>query len=256
MALIGIDHIEHFEAVRASGAIAGGAEDLTCPYYIANWFAYALTQAGHEVKFLRAEQNVDERDMRDTPMYGGDDAKYADSVDLFFILTHGDYSGNECLLLYDTQVNSWIGHSKQWRFGDSCRLKWLMIWGCETIDRSHVTDLLSVFQRLHLICGAYSYMYDSFTVDEAGTDTADDMLSGDTVCDSWGDGISDWWVENHPMVLSVELEWTYNNGNILWEETVIGCDHLLGSGYTFPDIKPADVYYMAYEWWDGGLYDG
>ncbi len=35
--------------------------------------------------------------MRDTPMYGGDDAKYADSVDLFLSSTYGDYSGNECL---------------------------------------------------------------------------------------------------------------------------------------------------------------
>jgi hypothetical protein len=255
MALIGIEYNDHFEDVRASGTVSG-AEDLTSPYYIANWFSYGLTQAGHQVAYLLTNHATEERQMRDTPAFQGDDQKYADSVDLFLMISHGNYANHECEILFDTKVDDWIGHSSKWRFGDSCNLEWLMIYGCQTIDRDNILDHHPVFQRLHLICGAYSYMYDSFTIDEAGQDTAANLVGGETVCDSWGDGVSDWFVENHPMVISVEKEWTYNNGNVLWEESVIGCDHLWGEGATLPDIPPNKQYWMGYQWWDGGIYDG
>lgn len=253
MALIGIEYIDHFADVRAAGVIGGGGEDLSSPYYIANWFGPTLANAGHTL-IEHANHGVAERHMRDTVKFGGADAQYADRVDLFLMITHGHYTGGELLLLFDNKEDEWIGHSKKWSFGDGCNMEWLLIYGCQSINSDNIVEHLGVFQRLHLFCGAYGDMFDSFTIDEAGQDTADNLLAGNTVCDSWGDGVSDWFVSNHPMVISVELQWTYNNGNVLWEDTVIGCDHLWGSGYTNPDVKPADRYYMASQWWDGGIY--
>jgi hypothetical protein len=133
-------------------------------------------------------------------------------------------------------------------------MEWLLIYGCDSIDSNHVQDHLHIFRGLHLICGAYGPMYDSPTIDEAGDDTANNLISGELVSDSWGDGVSDWWVSNHPMVLSVETRISYNNGDPDWEATVIGCDHLWGKGYTFQDIQPAEQYWMATYSWDGGIY--
>ena len=253
MATIGIEYIDHFAHVRAAGAISDGGEDLSCPYYIAEWFGPILADAGHQVVFLLRNHAVNEREMRDTT-FGGDDDKIADSVNLFLMITHGHWGDRECELLYDTKVDDWIGHSKKWRFGGSCRMKWLMLFGCYSINGDDITAHHSIFQRLHLFCGAYGDMYDSWTCDDTGSDLADDLLAGKTVSDSWGDAVLDWLVANHPMVISVEREWTYNNGNVLWEETVIGCDHLLGVGAVLSDVKPADQYWMAANWWDGGLY--
>jgi hypothetical protein len=252
MALIGIEYLDHFADARAAGQVPIGGQDLVCPYYIANWFGPTLEEGGHQVRFLRNNHSVNERHMRDES-FGGDDAQNADSVDLYLIITHGSYEEGQCNLLYDTMVDDWRGHSKLWRFGDGCNLEWLLIYGCETIDANDILAHVGVFQRLHLFCGAYGPMYDSWSIDEVGADTANNLLSGKTVADSWGDGVSDWYVNNHAMVISVEREWTWNNGNPLWPDTVIGCDHLWGEGATLDDIAPADQAWMACKWWDGGL---
>jgi hypothetical protein len=187
---------------------------------------------------------------------GGQDTTFADTVDLWFIITHGSYDNHELLLLYDNELDAFFGHSKQWHFGDTCNMEWLMIYGCQSIDGNNVTDHLGLFKGLHEFCGAFSYMYDSFTIDEAGEDTANNMLGGDAVSDAWLDGVSDWWVSNHPMVLSVEKEDTWNNGNPHWSQTVIKSDHLWGSGTTTPDIPPSQQAWMATVSCDGGIYDG
>src|SRR5215470_1256158 len=113
MALIGIEYLDRFADVRAAGQVTSGGQDLSCPYYIANWFGPILADAGHVVKFLRSNHAVAERHMRDVAE-GGDDAQNADSVDLFLIITHGKYQNRELSLLYDNQVDDWFGHSKRW----------------------------------------------------------------------------------------------------------------------------------------------
>jgi hypothetical protein len=250
MALIGIEYLDHFADERAAGPFPS-TQDLACPYYIANWFGPTLAQAGHQIEFLRNNHSVNERHMRDES-FGGDDGRNADSVDLYLIITHGGFE-IECTLVYDTDVDSWLGHSRKWRFGDGCNLEWLLIYGCHTIDANNILEHRRIFQGLHLFCGAYGFMYDSWSTEEVGTDTANNLVSGKTVADSWGDGVSDWYVNNHPMVISVEREWTWNNGNPLWPDTVIGCDHLWGEGATLDSVKPADQYWMACTWWDGGI---
>ena len=253
MAVIGIEYNDHFADARAAGVVGGGGQDLTCPYYIANWFGPILADAGHHVKFLRSNHAVLEQHMRDKSL-GGADASNADSVDLFFMITHGTYDSGECILLYDTNVDDWYGHSTRWRFGDNCDMEWFMLYGCESIDGDDITAHHHVFQRLHLFCGSYGDMFDSFTIDEVGADTANNLLGGMTVADSWGDGVSDWWVSNHPMVISVERRETYGDGDPDWGATVIGSDHLWGAGMTHDDVKPSEQYWMAATWWDGGIY--
>ena len=252
-AVVGIEYLDRFADVRAAGKIDSGGQDLSCPYYIAEWFGPALAEGGHTVKFLRNNHSVAERHMRDVAE-GGDDAQHADSVDLYFTITHGFYDNREVQLLYDNQVDDFFGHSKKWHFGDSCNLEWLMIYGCHSIDSNDLPAHVGVFRRLHLFCGAYGDMFDSWTVDEAGSDLANNLLNGKTVADSWGDGVSDWWVSNHPMVISVERVDTWGGGDPHWPDTVIGCDHLWGEGAVLSDVKPSEQFWMAAKWWDGGLY--
>jgi hypothetical protein len=252
MATIGVEYIERFANARANAGVSG-AQDLTCPYYIAEWFAPTLADGGHQIKFLRSEHAVTERHMRDVSQ-GGDDAQHADSVDLYLIITHGHYENREVQLLYDIKVDDWIGGSKKWRFGDTCNLEWLMIYGCHSIDGADLLAHLHIFQGLHLFCGAYGDMFDSWTVDEAGQDTADNLLCGKPVSESWTDGVSDWWVSNHAMVISVETQETYRNGDPDWANTVIQDDHLWGEGVTKPDVPPNKQYWMTAVWNDGGIY--
>jgi hypothetical protein len=116
-ALIGIEYLDNFDDVRAAGIISGG-QNLSCPYYIANWFGPTLVDAGHRLRFLNVNRAVNKRHLRDISN-GGDDNKYADSVDLYLIVTHGDYTNGELLLLFDTKLDDWFGHSKTWKFGDT-----------------------------------------------------------------------------------------------------------------------------------------
>jgi hypothetical protein len=254
MATIGVEYLDSFSHVRAANVINGG-EDLSAPYYIATWFAGVLADAGHPNPIFHANLGCGERQMRAASL-GGQDTTFADSVDLWLICTHGDYKNGELLLLYDNQLDDWFAESKKWHFGDACNLEWLMIFGCQSIDGDHVQQHLGLFKGLHEVCGAYSYMYDSWTIDEAGNDTANNLLDGDAVSDAWLDGVSDWWVENHPMVLSVELEDTWNGGHPHWSQTVIKSDHLWGTGTTTPDIQPNKQFWMATVQCDGGIYDG
>jgi hypothetical protein len=249
-AVVGVEYIQHFANARAADETAG--EDLECPYYIANWFGPRMAQAGHTLRFLRSEHDVKELHLRDESM-AGDDVNNADSVDLYLIITHGSYNLKRAELLFDSPEERWKSSSTDWRFGDNCNMEWLMIYGCHTVDKNEFDRHQSVFQRLHLMCGAYGSMHDAWSVDEVGADTADNLNSGMLVSDSWGDGVSDWYVANHPIVVSVERYETYNGGHILWPDTVIGCDHVWGKGYTFSDIRPEEQYWMAAHWWDGGL---
>ena len=255
MASIGVEYIHHFPHVRAAGQVKSGGQDVATCYYVAEHFAARLRHHGHTIRFLWGETDVWEKDLRDETL-GGIDRDLADGVDLFLIATHGNYENRGVSLLYDTEIDKWLGKSDEWRLGDTCNLEWLMIFGCHSIDLNNLLDHLPVFKGLHLFCGAYGDMWDSWTVQEAGGDVADDMTDGKAVSYSWRDGMSDWWVDNHPMILSVEREETYNGGDIIWEETTIRSDRLWGHGVTRPDIGPAHQYLDGNDlggWWWANL---
>ena len=145
-------------------------------------------------------------------------------------------------------MDRYLGRAAAWRH---LNLEWLLIYGRHSIDLDRLLEHRHIFQGLHLFCGAYGDMFDSFTSDEAGEDVGDNLTSGDSVKDAWCDGVSDWWVDNHPAVVSVETEATYNGGNIDWANTVLGSDHLWGHGTTRADVKPDKQYWMAAAWEEG-----
>src|SRR5262245_35967840 len=146
-------------------------------------------------------------------------------------------------LLFDTKMDFFQGHSSNWRFGNNCNMEWLMIYGCHSIDGDKIQDHLPIFRGLHLICGAYGWMYDSWTLCEAGADTADNRIAGKPGFEAWCDGVTDWWAENHPIVISVERQETFRNGTRDWPRTVLRSDHLWGHGTTRQDILPAQQHW-------------
>jgi hypothetical protein len=87
--------------------------------------------------------------------------------------------------------------------------------------------------------------------DECGEDVGDNLTSGKTVCESWIDGVSDWWVDNHPMVAAAEVAATYNSGNFDWPNTTLDRDHFWSHGTTVADIWPADKYWLSWQWAEG-----
>lgn len=252
MASIGVEYVDSFANVRASGKF--DADDLDTPPNICSGFVAVMTATGFDLRFYRTNQDVNERHMREFTKQG-DDQLFADRVDLYFIATHGNYRDKQVQLLLDVEQDSFLAESKDWRFGNNCNLEWLMIYGCHSIDSEHILDHLGVFRGLHLFCGAYGFMYDSWTLDEVGWDVAAGLSLHKTVSDAWCEGATDWFIENHPMVISVETEETYNGGHPKWSETVIRSDHFWGRGTTRSDIPPNKQFWMSAVWSDAGFWD-
>lgn len=258
-ARIGVEWIEHFSNARATGDFTG-AQDLSTPYYIAEFLAWGLEDAGHQVAFRRREGWVEERHLREGALSegsggAGQDHLFADRVDLYLIATHGTYKDRVLSLLFDTEKDAWTGRSADWAFGNNCDLEWLLIFGCHSIDKDDVLAHHHLFKGLHLMCGAYGWMYDSWTVSEAGGDLADNLSAGMPVSEAWMDGVSDWFVENHPCVISVERQETWRNGKPDWGATTMRSDHLWGEGVTRADIPRPAQHWMACEWSDRGFWD-
>jgi len=248
MATFGVEGIRYFSHFRATG-LASGAEDLTYVFNISNGFDEQLRDAGHTRKFYWANRDVWENDLHSGGL-GGDDDSWSDDVDAFFIITHGTHDSGQALLAYDIKINEWIGSSATWRLGN-VQCEWLFVFGCHTVDLGNPLSFWDLFQRLHQFCGAYGDMYDSITTDECGEDIADDMTDGDTVASSWIDGCSDWWVDNHPIVVSAESRSTWNNGNFDWPRTTLNLDHFWGHGTTVGDLFPADKFWLSWTWSEG-----
>lgn len=249
MATFGIEGIRNFSHLRASGAVTK-ADDLTYTFNICNGLDQKLRDAGHTRSFYWAQTDCFEKDLRDLTR-GGIDNDWSDNVDLFFINTHGGFWDGRGHLAYDVAADNWIGDQNDYRLGDNWNLEWLLVYGCDTINRDNPLHLWEAFQRMHEYCGAYDTMWDGTTTDECGEDVGDNLTSGHTVCYSWIDGVSDWWVDNHPMVLAAEVAGTYNNGNFDWPNTTLNRDHLWGHGTTVGDIWPADKFWLSWQWSEG-----
>ena len=94
-------------------------------------------------------------------------------------------------------------------------------------------------------------MWDGITTDEVGEDVGNNLADdGDLVSSSWIDGVSDWWVDNHPIVIAAERKETYNGGNFDWPNTTMYNDHFWGHG-TNSDIFPGDMYWLSWRWAEG-----
>ena len=79
----------------------------------------------------------------------------------------------------------------------------------------------------------------------------DNLIHGDTVSHAWHDGVSDWWVDNHPITVCVGDAATWNNGNIRWDRRTLNRDHFWGHGNTEPDLAPAQQACLLWYWTEG-----
>ena len=248
MARFGIEAIRNCGNARAAGVTT--SSDLTYTFNRANGFDSKLRGAGHSRSFYWANTDCWETDIRDNDR-GGNDASWVDDVDLFWIETHGNNSGGQALMLYDTPQTSWFTLSGDWQLGEDWNAEWVMAFSCKTVDRGNVAGLWNIFARLHIYCGAWDYMYDGSTTDECGEDVAHNLVHGDTVSHAWHDGVSDWWVDNHPITVCVGDAATWNNGSIRWDRSHINRDHLWGHGNVEPDLAPAQQACILWRWSEG-----
>jgi hypothetical protein len=126
-----------------------------------------------------------------------------------------------------------------------------MAFSCKTAALATITGLWGMFEGLHLYCGAYDNMYDGYTTDECGEDVADDLTDGDTVADAWISGVSDWKVDNHPVVVGPGNAATWNNGSVRWDLSAHNRDHLHGHGTVNPDLPPSQQACLLWRWAEG-----
>lgn len=249
MASFGIDAIRHFGNARANGF--NGTADLAYTFNRANGFNTKLEGAGHKREFYWAEQDCWETDIRDSDM-GGDDVNEVDKVDIFWIETHGGHDdGGHAVMLFDVPRDDWLASSDTWQLGENWAAEWVMAYSCDTAALGSITGLWNIFGGLHLYCGAWANMYDGITTDECGEDVGGDLVSGHPVAEAWIAGVSDWFVDNHPVVVGPGDAATWNNGNIRWDLSAHDRDHLHGHGTVSPDLAPAQQACLLWRWAEG-----
>lgn len=249
MAVFGIEGTRIFKVYRDNHP-GSKLADMTYTYNVTNGLDEALRDGGHRLGFYWAGINSWEIDLRDYNQNGLDDV-YADTVDLFFIITHGGRSTGNTRLTFNTKENDWHSYETQWRLGDNWQLEWMMVYGCRTIDKSNPIHLWNSFQGMHIFCGSFATMTDSITTDEVGEDVGENLTDGETISYSWIDGVSDWAVNNHPMLVSAERIETYRGGDYDWPNTTLNRDHFWRGGHVTPDIPVNEKYWLAYRWADG-----
>ena len=84
-----------------------------------------------------------------------------------------------------------------------------------------------------------------------GTGNRRDTCSATSLSDSWIDGVSDWYFDNHPITVCVGDAATWNNGNIRWDRSYLNRDHLWGHGNVEPDLPPAQQACILWRWAEG-----
>ena len=177
----------------------------------------------------------------------------ADSVDLFFIMTHGNNYEGEISLSFNTNkdfIDSW---SFLWRLGKAAGggCKWFIMYACSTLNLDHVLKLRPIFQGLHMLCGAYDSMVSSFTTDESGEDLCDNLCKyNKPVADAWIEAVEDRVQDNHPMVVAAEKRDSIDpiTGRADWSSTTMSQDHIHGHGPTMKNISNSDIHWMSVKW--------
>jgi hypothetical protein len=130
-----------------------------------------------------------------------------DSVDLFFVNTHGGamqkLSDGTVAPSPDARLALWKKKTRTfastWRFGDnSDQARIFSQYACETL---RIDDLAygrwdQVFKGgLQLATGSHDKVYDGETTDEVGEDYADNLQSGMSVKWAWFDGLWDTFID-------------------------------------------------------------
>lgn len=249
MATFGIEAVRTVANARAAGVTTSG--DLTYTFNRSNGFDRELRSAGHTRRFYWGNRDCWEVDIRDSDQ-GGDDDNWVDNVDIFWIEAHGNHtSDGQALMLYDIARDNWLTYSGTWQLGENWNAEWIMAYSCKTVDRGRVTGIWNIFAGLHIYCGAWDNMYDGITTDECGEDVGDNLTDGDSVSESWISGVSDWWVDNHPITVCVGDSATWNGGNINWGLSYLNRDHLWGHGTVMADLPPSQQACLLWRWAEG-----
>ena len=259
MANIGIEVISTFENVNK--ARNSKIIELVGMKQLGYSFAKRMLDNKHAIRFFKPDDQCEEIHLKDKSLNGSDD-KYAEDVDLFIIGTHGNNKDSNAVILYDTKKDDWEGNSNTWRLGN-VKLKWLMIWGCSTIDLNQPLGVWNIFENLHQFCGAYGNLtFMSMIASSEGRviskssnlrlfgDGVGEMLTdGHTVADAWLWGMNHFVETLQPgIVVCAEKKFTWNNGNPWWLFTTLNNDHLSGHGYTADNIPKTDKYWLSYQW--------
>lgn len=250
MATYGIEAIRYFDKVRTA-LNKPELIDLIYTFDRSGGFDAKLRSAGHSLTFYLTNDYCQETDIRSADL-GGEDRKYVDNVDICWFETHGEHTldKGEIELFFNTTHTYWIAYSSDWKLGDQ-RLNWLLVYGCETVDRNKVPGIWSMFNGMHIYCGAWGKMWDSPTTNECGEDVGEYLISGSTVSDAWTNGVTDWLIDNHPITVCVGDSATWNNGNIQWERSYLNRDHLYGHGNVDPSLTPAQQACIMWRWAEG-----
>lgn len=256
MVKFGLEAIKDYSNYRDSG-VAEALLTWDCWFAreIGAGFAYELYSAGHTPEFIHYDTYCWEIDLRDPSAGGGgEDYKYADNVSIVLFVGHGSHYPNGVgYVVFNTKYNEWISDSRTWRLGDNCACDWLMVYGCSLIDKNNILPFASAFHGLHEICGGWDTMYGWYTTDECGEDVAENLVDGCTVADSWIDGVSDWKLDNHPIVIAAETKDAYDSqsGTVIWSNTTMNNDHFWGYGTTVKNIKHEHLFMLSYIWTEG-----
>jgi hypothetical protein len=248
MARFGVEAIRYFNHARAADVDTAG--DLTYAFNRSNGLDAKLRSAGHTRAFYWANTNVFETDLRDGGQDGAD--RNRAGVDLLWIETHGSHDdAGRATFLHDIPATAWYANSADWQQGEGWNKAWVMAYACDTAALPAIDGLWNIFARMHIFCGAWDAMYDGITTDECGEDIGDSLIHGDTIAHAWHDGVSDWWIDNHPVTVCVGDAATWNDGSIRWELSAINRDHLWGHGSVSADLAPARQACLLWYWTEG-----
>ena len=118
-----------------------------------------------------------------------------DTVDLFYVSTHGSVTNTDARLVFWNQDKRAL--SSGWRFGDNARgARIFSQYACETLaqDSFNFERWKKAFRGgLLLATGSHDKVYDGWTTNETGADYAAYLQAGKSVKWAWFDGNGDWW---------------------------------------------------------------
>ncbi|MCL2779832.1 MAG: DUF6345 domain-containing protein [Polyangiaceae bacterium] len=126
-----------------------------------------------------------------------------DSVDFFFMFTHGGIDPNQArFAMWDSYTRAWTGSM---RVGDNGRqAKVLATYACDTLavdDNNFVNRWQGVlFGGLKIVVGAWDLLYDGN--DQKGTELSARLENGEPVGFAWNEAV--WYADNsnHPLAVA------------------------------------------------------
>ena len=201
-------------------------------------------------RFFQPEEWCEELDLRDMGDQIGQDFRFAENVEIFFIFTHGTNDGTNAILSYDSKKNEWDGNSSLWKLGNSNLLKWLVLISCSTVNLKNPLGFWHVFENLHQLCGFYELIaVGAINGEDMGIELGQKLTNGvTTVADAWLDGTTESDSVTAAVVISAETQKTWNNAKPIWNDTTMNLDHMTGHGFTSPNVSPQDKHWLGVKW--------